>query len=479
MSTRDNPTVRNAVVSGHAIRSVVAIDEPEHQRARALGDLATALPSPEALAARDAVAGRIVTTPDFHPGKPVPVGVVADIEGAVIPHLIGNDIGCGMRMIVLDRIGESDLGPDLEKHLRHVFFQGGRDIALTGKNRHAILRHGVPGLLESLSGERRGLLARLDLAAAWNDVARMSDDGNFHADSIDPDFADYAAPDDRHRHDAILGTIGGGNHFVEFGMVERIADGGFAHLAGLKADSVVVVVHSGSLDFGQRIGTATRERTCLQATGARDGILSQARDCDLYRRFLNGHANAANVAFVNRFLIGLAAVEALSRTIGRQVEHRLVYDAPHNTVWENGSTVRHRKGACPARGTTALKSSPYEWTGEPVILPGSMGDGTWLLRGLGSEEGMESSAHGAGRRLSRREARVAKTTLSGLRVVGPIDTEDPIIRGRADILAELKGRLNEEAPAAYRPIDQVVDPMVADGLVARVARIRPILTIKG
>ncbi|WDZ80159.1 RtcB family protein (plasmid) [Ensifer adhaerens] len=477
MPTRYNPIVRNAVVSGHAIRSVVAIDEPEHHRARALDDLASALPSPEALAARDAVAGRIVTTPDFHPGKPVPVGVVADIEGAVIPHLIGNDIGCGMRMIVLDDIAEDDLGPDLEKHLRHAFFQGGRDIALTGNNRHAALRDGVPGLLESLGDNRCGLLTGLDLAAAWADVARMSDDGCFGSDAIDPDFADYAARDDRHRHDAILGTIGGGNHFVEFGVVERIADGGFARAAGLKPNGVVLVVHSGSLDFGQRIGTATRERT--RTAGARGVILSKARDGDLYRRYLNGHANAANAAFVNRFLIGLAAVEALSRTIGRQVHHRLVYDAPHNTVWETSDTVRHRKGACPARGPAGLKGSPYGWTGEPVILPGSMGDGTWLLSGLGSEEGMESSAHGAGRRLSRQEARAAKTMLSDLRIVGPVDTGDPLIRGRPDILAELRGRLKEEAPAAYRPIDQVVDPMVADGLVARVARIRPILTVKG
>ena len=480
MSTRHSPIVRNDIVSGHAIRSVVAIDEPEHQRARALNDLTSALPSPEALASHGVVAGRIVTTPDFHPGKPVPVGLVADIENAVIPHLIGNDIGCGMRMIVLDDVREDDLAPDLEGHLRHVFFQGGRDIALTGRDRHAALRDGVPGLLESLAGKRQGLLASLDLAAAWADVARTSDDGCFHSDAIDPDFADYAAPDDRHRHDAILGTIGGGNHFVEFGVIERIVDGGFSRIAGLKPESVVIVVHSGSLDFGQRIGTAARERARQGRAGAPDdGIVSRNRDADLYRRYMNGHANAANAAFVNRFLIGLAAVEALTRTIGRPVSHRLVYDAPHNTVWQAGNTVRHRKGACPARGPGALKGSPYEWTGEPVILPGSMGDGTWLLRGLGEADGMESSAHGAGRRLSRQEARGAKATLGGLRVIGPVDTASPAIRGRPDILAELQGRLKEEAPAAYRPIDQVVDPMVATGLVSRVARIRPVLTVKG
>ncbi|RDL47069.1 RNA-splicing ligase RtcB [Ensifer sp. M14] len=480
MSNQYNPIVRNDIVSGHAIRSVVAIDEPEHQRARALGDLTSALPSPEALAIHGAVAGRIITTPDFHPGKPVPVGLVADIENAVIPHLIGNDIGCGMRMIVLDGIREDELVPDLEGQLRHVFFQGGRDIALTGRDRHAALRDGVPGLLESLAGKRQGLLARLDLASAWADVASTSDDGCFRSDAIDPDFTDYAAPDDRHRHDAILGTIGGGNHFVEFGVVERIVDGGFARIAGLKPQSVVIVVHSGSLDFGQRIGTAVRERARQNgAVAVDDRIVSEARHASHYRRYMNGHANAANAAFVNRFLIGLAAVEALARTIGRPVAHRLVYDAPHNTVWQTGNTVRHRKGACPARGPGRIRGSPYEWSGEPVILPGSMGDGTWLLRGLGATEGLESSAHGAGRRLSRQEARGAKTTLAGLRVVGPVDTASAAIRGRPDILAELQGRLKEEAPAAYRPIDQVVDPMVATGLVAPVARIRPVLTVKG
>lgn len=108
-----------------------------------------------------------------------------------------------------------------------------------------------------------------------------------------------------------------------------------------------------------------------------------------------------------------------------------------------------------------------------------MGDGTWLLKGLGSAEGLSSAAHGAGRRLSRQEARAVPRIAADLRVVGPIDPMDPSVSGRRDILAELDGRLREEAPAAYRPIDQVVDPMVETGLVGRVARIRPLLTVKG
>ncbi|WEZ84101.1 RtcB family protein [Rhizobium sp. 32-5/1] len=108
-----------------------------------------------------------------------------------------------------------------------------------------------------------------------------------------------------------------------------------------------------------------------------------------------------------------------------------------------------------------------------------MGDGSWLLRGCGNAEGLSSSAHGAGRKLSRQEARSVGRIGSDLRVVGPVDTKDPRIRSRADILGEVEARLNEEAPSAYRPIDQVVDPMVGAGLVERVARIRPLLTVKG
>lgn len=322
-----------------------------------------------------------MTPPDFHPGKPVPIGVVADIEGAVLPHIIGSDIGCGMRMVVLEGVtADQLLTPVLDHHLRHIFFQGGRDIALTGMDRHVILREGLPGLLDGLQRSNTGLLSKLDISRTWSDLGRHSDNGVFSCEDIDPDFADYAKIDGDHRRDAILGTIGGGNHFVELGYVYHMIDGAFARITGLKAGAIVLVIHSGSLDFGQRIGTATKERAKLCSNvGDEWRIISQDMQPQLYRRYLNGHANAVNAAFANRFLIELAAVEAVARTSGQEVGHHLVYDAPHNTVWANATVVRHRKGACPARGVGAMRSSPYEWFGEPVILPGSMGDGAWLL----------------------------------------------------------------------------------------------------
>ncbi len=476
-----SPICRTSNIAGHVVRSVVARDEPEQAFSRSITDLANALPTPEALAEKNARLCAVATTPDFHPGKPVPVGVIADVEGAVLPHMIGSDIGCGMRMLVLHDVSPDELStPQLDWHLRHLFFQGGRDIALTGWDRHAILREGLPGLLDSLQRKTAGLLSKLDLSQSWADLERHSDNGVFACEGVDPDFADYTQIDNVHRRDAILGTIGGGNHFVELGYVDHVADGAFARAAGLRSSSVILVVHSGSLDFGQRVGTATKDRLRSDFKAGRDWrVLSMETQAELYKRYMNGHANAVNAAFANRFFIGQAAVEAVARALGREVEHRLVYDAPHNTVWESGNIVRHRKGACPARGVGALPASPYEWFGEPVILPGSMGDGTWLLAGRGSAAFLESSAHGAGRKLSRQEARSHSNIGKTLRVVGPVDPQSPALQGRPDIMADIHARLREEAPAAYKPIDSVVEPMVEAGMIIKAARIKPLVTVKG
>jgi tRNA-splicing ligase RtcB len=279
---------RLSEIAGHVVRSVVASDEPERNFARSLEDLRNALPTKAAFADKESSLVSVATTPDFHPGKPVPVGVVADVEAAVLPHAIGSDIGCGMRMMALSGVKEEDLhDPLLERHARHLFFQGGRDIALRGRDRHALLRDGLPGLLESLRDRREGLLGKLSLDSAWSDLDRQSDGGVFAATDIDPDFADYARMDDKIRRDAILGTIGGGNHFVEIGTVKTVTDGGFAHACGLSENTVVCVIHTGSLDFGQRVGTGIREKLRAQVhPGEDDRILSKSADADLYHRYM-------------------------------------------------------------------------------------------------------------------------------------------------------------------------------------------------
>jgi tRNA-splicing ligase RtcB len=480
MFTEQSSAITCAQVNGREIHSVVAKNEPLSQRRRALSDLSAAIPLPCDLPEAVGSITSIATTPDFHAGKPVPVGVVVDTQGMIMPHLVGNDVGCGMHMLVLEGVKADELSHELENALRYVHFQGGRGIALTGRHRHAILRDGLPGLADALKTDRHGLLSDLSLDSMWGDIGRTCDLGRFETVGVDPMFDRYGDIDGGLQYDAILGSIGGGNHFVEFGVVDRLADGAYARSCGIEAGSVVLVVHSGSLDFGQAVGSFARERlTEVRQPGVDHRVLSSERHPALYARYVNGLANACNIAFVNRFFIALASIKALEGVLGRSVGRRLVYDAPHNVLWEQNGFARHRKGACPARGPGELEGSPYHWLGEPVILPGSMGDGTWLLKGCGSVEGLQSAAHGAGRKLSRQEARHQAVIPSALRVVGPVDLDSAALKSRPDIRKEAVGRLLEEAPGAYRSIDDVVDPMVVAGLVSPVAKIRPILTVKG
>lgn len=480
MFTEQSSAITRDQINGREIHSVVAKNEPLSQRRRALDDLSAAIPLLCDLPEEVGSITSIATTPDFHAGKPVPVGVVVDSQGMIMPHLVGNDVGCGMHMLVLEGVEADELSPALENALRYVHFQGGRGVALNGRQRHAILRDGLPGLAEALKAERYGLLSSLSLDGIWDDIGRTCDLGRFETAGVDPMFERYGDIDGGLQYDAMLGSIGGGNHFVEFGVVGRLADGAYARSCGIKVGSVVLVVHSGSLDFGQAVGSFARERlTEIRQPGTDHRVLSVEKHPALYARYVNGLANACNIAFVNRFLIALASIKALESVLGRSVGRRLVYDAPHNLLWERDGFARHRKGACPARGPGELVGSPYHWLGEPVILPGSMGDGTWLLKGCGSVDGLQSSAHGAGRKLSRQEARHQAVIPSALRVVGPVDLNSAALKSRPDIRQEASGRLLEEAPGAYRSIDDVVDPMVDAGLVARVAKIRPILTVKG
>lgn len=468
-----------ASVSGYVVDSVVAANEPMSQRRRALADLESALPSAESLHRAGAEIRAVATTPDFHPGKPVPVGVVVDVRGAVLPHLIGSDIGCGMRMLAIEGATPDDVSsvlPELKRHLRRVYFQGGRNVALTGRARHGLLLHGVAGLLEASRGGP-GLLGSFDHGALWDDLERTSGLGGFDAGGIEAGFDDFARVDDDPRHDAILGSIGGGNHFVEFGRVAEIADGAFARVAGVRKDALAIVVHSGSLDFGQHVAAVARDamsryvhlpdRRVLPLQGELAGVAD---------RYVMGMRNAANVAFGNRFLLGLCAIHALRLATGKDVVGRLVYDSPHNLAWAGTGGALHRKGACPAGMPS---DGPYAGLGEPVVVPGSMGDATWLMAGTGSTLTMGSCAHGAGRRLSRQEARRQAKPQGSLHVVGPVDPNDRMVRGRKDVQAEIAGRLAEESPQAYRRVEDVVAPLVDLGVVRPAARIEPLVTVKG
>jgi len=441
---------------------------------------------------------RAVLTPDFHRGGGIPVGTVAQARGFVVPQAVGNDVCCGMRLLVTD-VTYDELAPHLDalhRPLRATFFQGRRGIPMSPRQREALLREGLWGLYETRADNAgSGLWRHYDARTQETDLSRVHFQGVLPATGVFA-FADYIASSGAiDSRDSQIGSIGGGNHFVELQRIDEILDGATAHAWGVTASSIAIMAHSGSVGLGHPVGGYFLDRArAIYPKGLAHPehgfyvIPTRGPHAALAAKYLDAMRNAANFAFGNRLFLGLMAVSVLSEVLGREVEARLVYDAPHNLIWEDadGPGVHlHRKGACPAPGLdAALTASPFRFTGHPVIIPGSMGAASYLLAGEGNQLALCSACHGAGRSLSRGTSRHVderryRDTFERLRVVTPIDPTAPDVRLRRDVLAEYHDRLKEEAPYAYKDITPVVQTVEDARIARRVARMWPILTIKG
>ena len=441
------------------------------------------------------VPGRIaamVLTPDFHRGSGIPVGTVLDARGFVIPGAVGNDVCCGMRLLVTDlrREAVERHARALERRLRGIFFRGERDIPMSPRQRDALLRHGLVGLHDTRAdNQAHGLWTRYDPAQQRRDLDRVHFDGALPARDVfafERFIQGSGAQDGR---DPQIGSVGGGNHFVELQVVEEILDGAAAHAYGVTKGAVTIMVHTGSVGLGHLVGGHFGELArSLYPAGLRHPahgfyvLPTTGPHARHARAYLDALRNAANFAFANRLFLGLMAVRALEEATGASVAAQLVYDAPHNLIWEQGDErYLHRKGATPA---IHEDHGPYRWFGQPVIIPGSMGASSFLLAGQGDEAALCSACHGAGRALTRgRATHVDDATyereVAPLRVVTPIDPEAPEVRGRRDVLDKHRRRLMEEAPYAYKPITPVVRTVEEAGVARAVARLEPLLTVKG
>jgi tRNA-splicing ligase RtcB len=439
---------------------------------------------------------RVVLTPDFHRGGGIPVGTVGEAAGFVVPQAVGNDVCCGMRLLVTD-VTRDELAPHLDRlhrPLRAVFFQGKREIPMSPRQREALLREGLWGLHETRDDNAgAGSWRYYDARTQEADLARVHFQGVLAAKGVFA-FGDYiassGATDGR---DSQIGSIGGGNHFVELQVIDEILDGAAAHAWGVTGGKIAIMAHSGSVGLGYPVGGHFLDRArAIYPKELRHpehgfyAIPTRGPHAALAAAYLDAMNNAANFAFGNRLFLGLMAIRVLSEVLGREIEARLIYDAPHNLIWAGDDDVHlHRKGACPALGAEpSMAASPFRFTGHPVIIPGSMGAASYLLAGEGNAAAMCSACHGAGRSLSRGKSRHVdekryRDTFDRLRVVTPIDPTAPEVRLRRDVLAEYHDRLKEEAPYAYKDITPVVQTVEDAHVARRVARLWPLLTIKG
>ncbi|WP_279239865.1 RtcB family protein [Scytonema sp. UIC 10036] len=262
--------------------------------------------------------------------------------------------------------------------------------------------------------------------------------------------------------DGGLATIGSGNHFVEIQRVEQVENRALAHAWGIKEGQIAFMIHSGSRNVGKYIGGIWRDRA---KTAWEKGVkypnshifpLSVHSHPQLVTQYLQAEATAANYGFVNRLLLAELLRLRLREVYG-DVEAPLVYDLPHNITLQEGAGWVTRKGACPS----------YE--GQPVIIPGSMGTPSYLVVGKGNSAFCSSASHGAGRVLSRFE----------LTRKGASQSEEALGLTGVDCITLREERCIEEAPAAYKPIQPVIDVQVQADMVGVVAKLSPVLTFKG
>ncbi|HSG79375.1 MAG TPA: RtcB family protein, partial [Acidimicrobiia bacterium] len=417
-----------------------------------------------------------IAMPDIHWGYGFPIGGVAatDVEegGVVSPGGVGFDICCGVRLI--------------RSNLYEADFDRHRDGIMSALD-EAIPRGLGKGSIASPRLVRdvleRGAAAVLDAGyGVPADLAQCEEQGV--SQGADPGAITELA---LKRGSSQLGSLGAGNHFLEAQIVDTIDDPEAAEAYGLATGMVVVMIHCGSRGLGHQ--TCTDQLEVMGRAMARHGITVPDRQLASVpvesregRSYLGAMAAAANFAWANRHVLAHATRHAFARGTGIRVDDLgmdLVWDVAHNLAKLERHDVHgrerllcvHRKGATRALGPghPALPESVRD-VGQPVLVPGSMGTASWVLRGVEGNPAWESAAHGAGRLMSRTKAKKAR---HGADVRRDLEGEGISVRPGSVRL------LSEEAPYAYKDVDEVARVCDLAGLAGRVARLRPIGVVKG
>ncbi|MCI0520696.1 MAG: RtcB family protein [Chloroflexi bacterium] len=425
------------------------------------------------------VVGHVVVMPDMHQGYGFPIGGVAATrypDGVISPGGIGYDINCGVRLLAspIELEAVQDRLDDLANALNHYCPSGvgssGR-IRLSEVELDEVCRQG------SRWAQKKGYASEADLR-------RTEEDGVIKG--ADPRKVSKRA---KERGRDQVGTLGAGNHFIEVDVVEQIFDAAAAQAMGLVEGCLAVQIHCGSRGFGHQICTdyvkdfqeavrrydirlPDRELVCAPLTSPEG------------QNYLAAMRSAANYAFANRQVLAhfarAAFEEALAGKVSRWQLHQ-VYDIAHNigkieTHIIEGERIKvcvHRKGATRAFGP-GFEGLPEEYRaiGQPALVPGSMGTSSWVLAGVqgGMERSFGSTCHGAGRVMSRHEAK---------KKVWGEDLRSQLTARGIHVRAGSLSGLAEEAPQAYKDVDDVVQTVCDAQIARKVARLAPVIVIKG
>jgi tRNA-splicing ligase RtcB len=419
--------------------------------------------------------------PDIHVGYGVPIGSVVATRDIIIPAAVGYDINCGMRVITTPMKTDREKAVRIAESIRRdiPLGEGKRNVSLAEEDFRIVVERGVRGIRKVSRKEGRIWDAR-DEKDENDDIERIEEHGSMEGD--------FNAVSRRavERGKNQLATLGGGNHFIEVQEVQKVFDTEIAGRFGLWQGQMVVMIHSGSRGFGHQIAGDYMAR-------ARQASLDRAPSKDLCfldigteaaADYIGAMHCAANFGFVNRQMMAVLVRHDLRMLYG-DMPLPIIYDVAHNIakleehfgqeVWV------HRKGATRAFPRSRMAGTVYADVGQPVLIPGSMGTASYVLLGTEkSARSLNSVNHGAGRTMSRTRAAGVVSRKGKVRKTGAITDEDfrESMKG-IHLICENRHAIKEEAPQAYKDIDEVIHVVAEVGLARIVARMIPLAVLKG
>lgn len=414
--------------------------------------------------------------PDAHWGYGFPIGGVAafdaDEGGVVSAGGVGFDISCGVRALITG-LTAADIRA-VQQALGQSLF---REIP-AGLGSHSAITLDATEMERMLAGG-----ARWAIEKGWGetrDLERIEDGGT--AAGAEPDFVSHRAKERQRRE---MGTLGSGNHYLEVQCVDEIYDESTARAFDLAMDAVVVTIHCGSRGLGHQIGTEFLKEMVIAAGQAGIALPDRELACapiksETGQRYLGAMRAGINCALANREIL-THYVRRVFAEFFPQARLDVLFDVSHNTCkvethridGERREVFVHRKGATRAfgPGDPSLPESLRD-VGQPVLIGGSMGTASHVLVGAraSEEKSFSSACHGAGRAMSRH---AAARQWNGQAVM------DDLARRGILIYSHSRRGVAEEAPGAYKDVNAVVAAAEHAGLARRVARLKPLICVKG
>lgn len=423
------------------------------------------------------IKGASIMMPDAHQGYGFSIGGVAAMDcenGCISPGGIGFDINCGVRLLTTN-MTEEEVRPKLKSLLNALFKNippgvGSQSLLrLTDEELEEVLSIGAPWCVKKGYGTEE-------------DLENCEEGGSMK--SADPS---KVSPRAKSRGRKQIGTLGAGNHFLEIQKVDEIFDEKTAKAFGItKKDQVVVMIHCGSRGLGHQVCSDYLRRMeesfpdIMAALPEKDLIYAPAQS-ELAKDYYAAMSAAANFAWANRHFIGHQVRRSFEEIFGEKAELHTVYDVAHNIAKLEEHEIEgkkenvwvHRKGATRAFGPKRAEvPKKYREVGQPILIPGSMGTSSYVL--VGTEKAMKesfgSTAHGAGRVMSRKQA---NESWRGDDVKRELEEHNILVKA-----ASWRG-VSEEAPKAYKDVDEVVKVSHDAGIGNMVARVKPMGVVKG